>query len=163
MILGFKEYFDKEKTKPTYFREKILAGVGYRCTIYIPKLHTIREGNRWKSGDIIHMAYGVRSKNYQQFNKGISELAKVVSVQDISIQYRKDEDWFLVLVDNKPVLRLCEISRYVKDINNGYRCYHEGMAEGLVINDGFNSVEQFIRWFNKDFSGQIIHWTNLRY
>src|SRR5690554_3897274 len=111
MILGFKQYFPWHTEKnpaPTFFREKILAGVGYtwspvvdspvknakeiselyQCTI-TPKIHTIRAGNRWKSGDKIHMAYGSRTKNYQQFNKGIPELERVKSTESISVKYLK--------------------------------------------------------------------------
>ena len=33
----------------------------------------------------------------------------------------------------------------------------------LSLNDGFDSVQQFFKWFNKDFEGKIIHWTKLKY
>ena len=32
-----------------------------------------------------------------------------------------------------------------------------------INNDGFDSIENFLRWFNKDFEGKIIHWTGFRY
>lgn len=28
---------------------------------------------------------------------------------------------------------------------------------------GFDSVKDFFRYFNKDFKGKIIHWTDLKY
>lgn len=33
----------------------------------------------------------------------------------------------------------------------------------LAINDGFEDVENLIAYFNKVFTGKIIHWTDLRY
>ena len=96
--------------EPTYFREKIILGsTGAKpCTkvlcdftegfhkfakieIY-PKLHTIRldPHNRWKAGRSIQMAYGVRTKNYNNFNKGIPELETCVSVQNIEIVWERE-------------------------------------------------------------------------
>ena len=171
MVLGFKQYFDKDKTKPTYFREKILCGAGYAVAqneetneewIFKPKdyhlkaiqqigninpkLHTIREGNRWKEGDLIHMAYGVRTKNYQQFNKGIPELERVKSVQKVEIFYGEKFGAFqaaLVAVND--------------------RVLNERERKVLAINDGFKNLDYFYFWFNKNFIGQIIHFTDLRY
>lgn len=33
----------------------------------------------------------------------------------------------------------------------------------LAHNDGFDSVIDFCNWFNKDFEGKIIHWTDKKY
>jgi hypothetical protein len=33
----------------------------------------------------------------------------------------------------------------------------------LSVNDGFDSVDDFFEWFNEDFAGKIIHWTDLKY
>ena len=166
MILGFRQYFPWHTEKnpaPTYFREKILASVGLvtasailsvdvrkkvfqtdelSAPIYQPKLHTIREGSRWKAGDIMHMAYGVRTKNYQQFNKGISQLERVKSVQKIEI-IRDPHFGCLIQIDNRQI----------------------GMAtiQDLITNDGFDSSDDFLKWFNKDFVGQLIHFTDLKY
>lgn len=161
MILPFKQYFDKAKTKPTYFREKILAGVdrvwvldeendrqGWQRSKYAvaankemngihPKITTIREGNRWKAGDLMHMAYGVRTKNYCQFNQGIPELERVKSVQKITIisPYEMVEDW--IFIDGKPI----QTAQY----------------EQLAINDGFRDAIGFARWFRNGLTGQILH------
>ena len=35
--------------------------------------------------------------------------------------------------------------------------------ELLAKHDGFNSMEDFFKWFDKDFKGKIIHWTDFRY
>lgn len=183
MVLGFKEYFDKEKKKPTWFREKILASAQwYRMKLtvngedhyyyyvdfktyneehrsnltpqFVPKIHTIRQGHRWKAGDLMHMAYGVRTKNYQQFNKGIDALQRVVSVQDIRIP--KD--------DMKGSGTTYVIPVYI----DGKLFPHRRVNE-LAINDGFDddgfgsAAIYFDNWFVDGIDGQIIHWTNLRY
>lgn len=33
----------------------------------------------------------------------------------------------------------------------------------LAQNDGFDTIEDFFAYFNEDFYGKIIHWTDLRY
>lgn len=157
MVLGFKQFFPWHTEKnpaPTYFKEKILASVddvwstkdgsfkARNISLYHPKLHTIRAGSRWKAGDILHMAYGVRTKNYQQFNKGIPELERVKSVQKIEI-IRDPYFGCIIQVDNRQL----------------------GMAEivDLITNDGFESPDDFLKWFSKDFTGYLIHWTDLKY
>lgn len=181
MICGFKQMFPSGE--PTYFREKILIGVdhpevkaysfgnkgievipfgnkgtreytiwetfpgqGFVKTdklILKPKLTTIRIGNRWKVGDKIHMATGVRTKDYNQFNKGIPELETVKSVQTVKI------------ITDKYTMRQIYI--------DGLHFNHNRNFEALTINDGFSGLGQFWLWFDKDFEGQIIHWTDLRY
>lgn len=165
MILGFKKTFPWGE--PTNFKEKILAGVGYmqilsgsiggNLTVKIderPKIHTIRAGNRWKAGDLIHMAYGVRSKNYEQFNKGIDGLQRVVSVQTIRIS--------CVVV---PTKRGGDPETYWPkiEIDDLEKIKTKDRVVEFVKNDGFDSIPQFCKWFRKDFKGQIIHWTDYRY
>ena len=154
MILGFKQHFP-DKT-PTYFVEKILQPVNVALVLDVPKyypidieyklptkLHSIRKGNRWRADMPIQMAYGVRTKKYWQFNKGIQQLSKCISVQRIFITYGNE---ITVSVDGKR-LSLREVLKLIK-------------------NDGITE-DQFINWFFQkgtvEFSGQIIHWTNLRY
>ena len=33
----------------------------------------------------------------------------------------------------------------------------------LVWNDGFDNIYEFVSYFNEDFVGKIIHWTDFRY
>jgi hypothetical protein len=153
MTLGFMQFFDKKKKEPTNFREKILAGVGEPPTRHgwTPKLHTIREDkhNRWKAGMSIQMVYrGPKYSILDHFNKGIPELEKCVSVQKIDIKWES----FIGL--QKPALNI--------QIDNG-RSLTTSEITQLAINDGFKDIEQFCRWFNKDFSGNLIHWTDLKY
>ena len=107
------------------------------------KKHTIREDqhNRWKAGIKIHMATGVRTKDYKCFND--KDTCK--STQEILISWirRQGKTTYAVYVD--------------------WICLSEKEVETLAINDGFESIKDFLLWFNDDFQGKIIHWTDLRY
>lgn len=164
MNLGFKQYFDLKKQEPTNFREKILAGVTEvwadpkyhnfkvnNISLFHPKIHTIRldPHNRWKPGMSIQMVY--RGPGYSildHFNKGIPELEKCVSVQKIEIKvfpgHPDGGSFYEVRIDDGPEL----------DRNS---------VELIAKNDGFNSIFDFQKWFKKDFTGRLIHWTDLRY
>lgn len=144
MVLSFKEYFPDGK--PTLFVSKILFGAMKDLPYQLltpPKIHTIRAGERWKSGDKIHMATGVRTKNYYCFNTLYPELQTVLSVQKIVIQNVFDDRF-----------GLCVDGRFLK----------EKEIEELAQNDGFDNVNDFWNWFaHQEFFGQIIHWTDKKY
>ena len=103
------------------------------------KIHTIRldPHNRWKPGMKIHFATDIRTKNYNQFFEG-----ECKSVRKIEILHLHNT--ILVFIDEEKILLT-------------------DMLTQLALNDGFNSVEDFFKWFNKDFTGKIIHWTDFRY
>ena len=139
MILGFKTHFDDGV--PTNFVEKILSG---------EKIHTLRQSNRWKTGMYLHMATGVRTKKYKQFNKDRPDLQMLEARQnvvmkkmfcplDLSITHQ-------IIVDGRR-LNLFERSRF-RD------------------NDGL-TFEQFDKWFFPGnqmlWWGQLIHWTDFKY
>lgn len=159
MILGFKQQFPWKE--PTYFREKILYGVG-RAIWLTPrqikkfaKIHTMREDptNRWKAGRKIEMVYrGPKYKIIDHFNKGIPELEKCVSVQEVML-------WYTGYVDKE-----------TKEQKVNFHCMIDGNRyediNTLAVNDGFSDQLQFMNWFNKinyPFTGKIIHWTDFRY
>jgi len=156
MTLGFKT---KINDKPTYFVEKILAGLhgekgfqGFKLSnLYShdldyletakPKLHTIRydDKDRWKIGNKIHFVIGNRTKKRFQF----AQVLKVKSIQKIQIK-NVFNDRHSILID--------DIILSKKQI------------ETLALNDGFNSVDEFWDYFTgTDADAKIIHWTNLRY
>lgn len=201
MILGFYEYFDKKKTQPTWFREKILLGGGQMVILpehhivhdknkpgYIShiskvpvdinaKLHTLRLDpyDRWRAGMSIQMVYrGPKYSIKDHFNKGIPELEKCKSTQNVEIKWYKDKS------------EIGEIATMIgikhKDVKvsfDGKECIHVAFSDGGLScagvgydrlvhgnfsqNDGFHDVYGFFKWFNKDFSGKIIHWSDLRY
>ena len=179
MILGFSTQL---KEKPTYFVEKIWKGIKENISrelyfkivsqtapeemikqypidaeVYdeiLPKVHTIREdhGNRWKIGCKIDFFINVRKKNMFRF----APVLPVVSIQNIDILwYRENCNAF-------------PDHRYTYNGKN-VRIYVEGLAlkidqiKLLSQNDGFNTLEDFFEYFNTDFEGKIIHWTDLKY
>lgn len=124
------------------FPDKIIAGT---------KKHTIREDkcDRWKAGIWMHMATGVRSKKYNCFKGDIC-----TGTQRIDIEYRTGNLYNEILVSID--------SQYFYDNFTPRAKAIERMTE-LALNDGFDSIEAFFKWFSSDFTGKIIHWTSLRY
>ncbi len=126
MVLPFKKQF----------KEPIISGT---------KIHAIRDDktNRWKAGKVIHMATGVRTKQYECFN-----IAECVSTQRIFIT----KEWTLEVSIDHRELSPSEILTLAK-------------------NDGFEGIADFENWFvpliDKDenlcYSGKLIHWTDKRY
>lgn len=140
MILSFKQKFPWGVA--TLFPFKIMAGV---------KKHTIREDkhHRWKPGRIIHMATGVRTKFYNCFYKAVCK-----STQSIVINYHcgSAPDGMSIYIDG--------------DLFYEQSVYGTCRSDNLSLlakNDGFDSPEDFLRWFCHDFKGKIIHWTDFRY
>lgn len=154
MILGFKtELFEK----PTNFIEKILlSSPNFRNKCITQKIHTIRKGNRFKGGEKLHMATGVRTKNYSQFNQNIKGLDICTSVQYIKILNYQYEGTRVLRIG------LCD-----ENFDLVYYWMNKREATELIMNDGFTgllSIEDFWKYFNEDyFEGQIIHWTDKRY
>ncbi len=129
MILGFKKQFEP----------KILSG---------QKKHTIRldPHNRWKRGNSIQMATGVRTKNYNCFKE-----TECTSVQRVYMSYAYNN--------------IIEISV------NGRQLHKFSDKMELALNDGFDTWDEFFDWFHpliektEDnwLEANLIHWTDLRY
>lgn len=107
----------------------------------IPKYHTIRRDlyNRWKSGMEIHFVINNRTKDRFQF----APVLKAKTIQKIEIEnfgYYQDN---LIFVDNRE-LNMEEM-------------------EQLARNDGFPNLKAFFQYFNEDFEGKLIHWTDFKY
>jgi hypothetical protein len=121
-----------------------------------PKIQTIREDlkDRWQPEKIIHFEQwtGVpyKSKNYH-----FAPVIPCVSTQKIDIRRTK----------------LGSIGVFIDDDIFWWQMYPNGQIQErnlggmlqLAQNDGFDSIEDFFCWFDKDFHGKIIHWTDLRY
>lgn len=133
MILSFDRQF------PT----RIMNGI---------KIHTIREDqhNRWKAGMKIQMAIGARTKSYEQFDERIC-----TGVQIITIAYIDDRGAVKVEVDGK---QLGVWHRFLPQ-----ESVNPEAIELLARNDGFQKVDDFLKWFQRDFEGKIIHWTDFKY
>lgn len=124
------------------FKDKILNG---------SKIHTIRfdQHKRWKVGMSIQFATGVRTKNYECFKRD----AFCLGIQKIVIKHNKgDFKQTGVWIDDKLIFAIDGV------LHNG-----TDIMTKLAKNDGFNDYNDFFKWFNKDFEGFIIHWTDFKY
>jgi hypothetical protein len=132
MILGFRTEFNG---KPTGFVEKIISGV---------KIHSMREGNRWRIGMPIQFATGVRTKQYNQFKEGRCSFIQYVTLYP---KYKRA----MMGTPSKSWLP------------SNYSLSNQ-QIELLAKNDGFDSVEDFWEWFGgEEKTYQLIHWTDLKY
>jgi hypothetical protein len=168
------------KEKETFFVEKIFKGIKkcftdnsyydlgrvfneneviipYEVDIDIfnvvkPKLHTIREdkNDRWQVGTIIDFFINVRQKSMFRFAPRLP----VVSVQNIEIIYVPFGD---KKQDARPFVKVD--GRLIYDVGQTLWSQMKEFAE----NDGFNTIEDFFAYFDKDFTGKLIHWTDLKY
>jgi hypothetical protein len=126
MILSFKQQFN----------QAIIEG---------SKIHTIREGERWRPGLSIQFYNNTRTKYIKKF----TDDKKCIAVQKIQIYHSKEIAEFVwVTIEGKELTPLQIIA--------------------LSKNDGFKSVNDFFAFFftNREctlFEGQIIHWTNYLY
>lgn len=181
MILGFTQ---KIKGKPNYFVRKIWKGISmagiklfpetnfqdfnyahkFKLGCFIdgdlvmklePKIHTIRKGNRWRAGMIIDFFINTRTKNMFRFAPKIP----VKHVQSIRIEYKYAFNVFAEKTTDKyPHIYIDE-----KLYNPfGFPETFFRMRE-LSINDGFENQSEFYKYFNTNFEGQIIHWTDKKY
>ena len=119
------------------FKFKIIAKI---------KIHTIREDkhDRWRPGmSIQHWLYSPRnvSKHPHQFGTSICRSKQKIEIIWHESQFMKIAD--ILIEGNK-----------ITDIS---------VIDQLAINDGFESRKSFYAWFNKNFTGKIIHWTEFKY
>lgn len=130
-----------------------------------PKVHTIRldKNNRWRKGVLIHFFINARQKNMFQF----APVLPVISTQDIEFRY-KENSAAVTCLDIK-FDRICTIfidGKFYGDaylMNNGKVISSSYTIEKLAKNDGFEKADDFFAFFNEDYNGKIIHWTDLKY
>lgn len=172
MILSFKT---KIENKPTYFVKKIVLGlerVGLisickaselllipiseiRSSAEFSKLHTMREdkNNRWKAGNKIDFFINARQKDMFRF----APVLPVVSIQKVEMIWYGDEIKLVnIYIDGE-----CYVQNYGIEFNSSNQ--RQERMEQLAKNDGFDSVEEFLNYFNTNFTGKIIHWTDFKY
>jgi len=133
MVLPFKEQFV----------EPILAGT---------KILTIREDQheRWKEGRVIHMATGVRTKNYRQFHQSVCTGIELVSII--------------------PEACRLEVGKIIGE-NVDWKPLSGASKSDFAISDGFQNEQAFFAYwkevlekkFDFMFCGRVIHWTAKRY
>ena len=188
MILPFSTQLNG---KPTYFVEKILRGIlnehshkglGLAECIYQsgealkyqnvddiftvienkvkPKLHTIREdkNDRWKAGTKIDFFINCRQPTMFRF----APVLPVVSTQKIEIVNSGGIlNYASIYIDGELFLNNYNPHQVIKGVKSDDE--KEEKIIKLAQNDGFDTIEDFLAYFNKDFKGKIIHWTDLRY
>lgn len=185
MLLGFSPTI---QGKPTYFDRKILLGMYLNERLKTelsekelvfaeyflqhqqlhPKLHTLRTDahNRWNPGMLIHMVYGMRTKQCRL----IAPVVKCISVQEVEIVSMDAEGWSrdsCADYDNSVLAMIrttglaFEPKRFLVYVDGvSLRPY---MIEQLAKNDGFNSSEEFFQYFSTTQTLRLIHWTDLKY
>lgn len=101
------------------------------------KIHTLRADphRRWKPGRSIQFATGVRTKHYKTFR----EDGNCIHTHSI---FLSPESKGACLLDSK--MSTISVSQLSK-------------------NDGFESVDEFWKWFNVPQIRMCIHWTNFKY
>ena len=151
------EILEQINLRLAYIRESEGTDHPVRCFLPVsefglreirPKLHSMREDkkDRWHSGSKIHMVVFNRTKNQFQF----ASVIDCMSTQPVEMVNRKD--YRFVSVDHR-----CLFERDTRMV------YFTPEFFNLIENDGFEDVDQFFNWFNHDFKGKIIHWTDLKY
>ncbi len=136
--------------------------VNYKHNVSLPKIHTIRrdENERWKPGMDIHFVINSRTKDRFQF----APVVKCTSVQTIEISCANH-----LSINDEYVSYYGEIELYGEKWGYALNVKIDGRQVGsievetLAKNDGFDSVYDFYKYFDKEFKGRLIHWTNLRY
>jgi hypothetical protein len=107
---------------------------------YLPKLHTIRAGNRWKAGDVFSPRVWI-DKPYKSKQLQIAPEIRIKKIYPIEI------------IDNEIIINGSLFGRFSK-------CYCDENIYTLANNDGLSIVD-FVNWFGeKKFKGQIICWSD---
>lgn len=107
-----------------------------------PKIHTIRKDteNKWREGMEIQLVIRQHERDEFQF----APVVKCLGVQRIQIDYSHTiNDGPAVFID--------------------YQLLDKETLAALAVNDGFGTVADFFYYFNEEFSGNLVHWTPLKY
>lgn len=172
MILPFKTQIND---KPTFFIEKIWQSFPDDFTIdhfddfsfesyylfnddavdFNAKLHTMREdkNDRWKTGNKIDFFINARQKDMFRF----APVLPVIDIQKVEIIWHGEG----IRVVNIYIDGECYVQNYAPDFNTSRQ--REERMQQLATNDGFDNITDFLNYFNKNFKGKIIHWTNFKY
>lgn len=146
MILGFQTKFPWGTE--TNFKKKILEK---------KKKHTLRidQHERWKKGNSIQFATGARTKRYHQFEEG--ECKSTQKIEILEVDYRTDRSYTYT----EEIRGVVFWKSFIVKIDGNTL----GITQIAVLahNDGFETTDDFFRWFIDGFSGKIIHWTDFKY
>lgn len=144
--------------EPTFFVEKIIKSLdapvlvdssfmgqlaGYfdfLKTDIEPKYHTIRSGNRWKVGD----KFSPRVWSGKPYRS-----KQIIIAPDIEVK----KTWDIEISENQYSIKL------ESGWTTGSLFKENERASKIAMNDGLSNID-FIDWFNKSLTGQIICWNN---
>jgi hypothetical protein len=105
------------------------------------KIHILKEDrkNTWRAGDTVHFAYGVRSGKPQRW--GGKQV--ITSVQTVSFKYPENGNTPEIFIDGRRL----------------------GVMEMLLLaaNDGFETLNDFLAYYNTSLTWKLIHWTKFTY
>lgn len=129
-----------------------------------PKIHTIRKYKklRWKPGMPIHFKIWT-GLPYKSPTFNFAPIIPCIGVEKIEIKWYCGKSIVDVYIGVE-----C-IGRVVFNAENKKSGFLLVDVKGrndiplLSMNDGFDSIVDFFEWFNDDFDGYIIHWTNFKY
>jgi len=175
MILSFKT---KINGKPTYFPEKIIAGLYEKnivtfhegCSFLLDYKNKVRPELLFNT--LITPAHKGQSKIHT-IRKDDKNRWKPGLMIDFFINARqKDMFRFAPRVPLKSKQRI--FMTYLPHLGNGFQVSINGREldkseiKVLAVNDGFETVEDFEDYFisemeNDEYSGKIIHWTDFKY
>ena len=177
-------YSTKINGNPTYFVERIHKGIreNYMLapidpSIHYPtnynfiakdklpsKYHSIREdkNDRWKVGTKIDFFINARQKNMFRF----APVLPVVSTQKIEFIWKDNTENLACLGTSFD--KTCTIMIDNRFYGDAYFFNGSVISSSYTIpifanNDGFDTPEELFAYFNKNFKGKIIHWTEKRY
>lgn len=129
----------------TNFQAKVLAffNVSPYNESFRPKKHTMYDGvnQRWEEDKWIHFISNLKKINYVCWFK-----AKCTGTQNIQIHWSENN-----------------IKYGLPNIFIDGRRLKEGDIADLILNEGFGSLGDFLSFYNKDFDGKLIHWSDVRY
>lgn len=181
MILPFSTQLNG---KPTHFVERIHIGLiehnlwaggfdaifahrGYSMNALNEKnakIHTIREdkNDRWKVGTNIDFFINCRQKDMFRF----APVLPVVSTQKIEFIWKENTENHTCL--GTKFDRICTIKIDDNFYGDAYLLNDSVVSSSYTIptfanNDGFDTPDELFAYFNKNFKGKIIHWTDFKY
>ena len=168
--LDFNKLISVDEAK-YFMRDKLIEQCNKQYLIkfcptvsHIPKLHTIREDKkeRWKPGINIDFFINVRQPNMYRF----APVLPVVSTQKIEFIWKDNTENLTCL--GMSYDKTCTIiidNRFFGDVLllKGTVVSGSDNLPKFAQNDGFDTLQDLLDYFNTDFTGKIIHWTNLKY
>jgi len=142
--------------------EKQRQGPPVELMSLVPRIHTIRKGNRWKAGDLIHPQIW-SGKPYKSKVIQFHRAFKCTGTQDIAVKYLSPGVTYNAKKSTEPKLRYTPRNTFVKKITVDGKTLRLKKLKELAMFDGFDDLSHFFKYFNEDFEGQIIHWSKNRY